>query len=509
VSAGPAPPRAQLAGWRSALALTLLLTLLRLLALRASPLELYPDEAQYWVWSRTLAWGYFSKPPMIAWLIAASTAAFGDAEPFVRLSSPLLHAAAGLWIYAAGRRLYGAGVGLAALLIYALMPAVQLGAFVVSTDTPLCAFLAAALWLYAMLQPPAARAKVLIAAGLGAGLGLAFLSKYAALYALIGIGLHLALAKEARRAWSFAPAAAAIGAFLVVAGPNLAWNAAHGFATVAHTADNADLGSRRVFDLRPLLEFLGAQFGVFGPVPFAVLAGGAVGLAVRRRLQASDLLLLCWAAPPLVIIIAEAVIARAHANWAVAAYVPGSILVAAWLLRWRRRRLLAATAIGQALVAVAILAGLTHPKLADSVGLANALKRLRGWREMAEQFVQQGQIEALAGPLTAAAVDDRFLFNEMAYYGRNYFGGTGPPLRAWTGGAPAEDEAERAFPLTVAEGGRVLVGSLEGFRTKTIMAAFARTGDLAISEVRLDPRHGRRLDIFVGEGLRPGTAPLR
>ena len=31
--------------------------------------ELYPDEAQYWLWSRTLDFGYFSKPPMVAWTI--------------------------------------------------------------------------------------------------------------------------------------------------------------------------------------------------------------------------------------------------------------------------------------------------------------------------------------------------------------------------------------------------------------------------------------------------------
>ena len=51
--------------------ITVALTALRLAALFATPLELYPDEAQYWLWSRTLDWGYYSKPPMIAWLIWA------------------------------------------------------------------------------------------------------------------------------------------------------------------------------------------------------------------------------------------------------------------------------------------------------------------------------------------------------------------------------------------------------------------------------------------------------
>ena len=36
------------------------------------------DEAQYWTWAQHLDWGYFSKPPGIAALIAASTSMFGD-----------------------------------------------------------------------------------------------------------------------------------------------------------------------------------------------------------------------------------------------------------------------------------------------------------------------------------------------------------------------------------------------------------------------------------------------
>ena len=45
--------------WRWALILVGALTLARLFAVFASPLELYPDEAQYWLWSRRLDLGYF------------------------------------------------------------------------------------------------------------------------------------------------------------------------------------------------------------------------------------------------------------------------------------------------------------------------------------------------------------------------------------------------------------------------------------------------------------------
>ena len=99
------PPGEPDADGRAAVLLTLALTLARLVALFRTPLELYPDEAQYWLWSRTLAFGYYSKPPMIAWAIRAATAVGGDAEAWVRLPAVLFQAGATLCVYAVGRRL--------------------------------------------------------------------------------------------------------------------------------------------------------------------------------------------------------------------------------------------------------------------------------------------------------------------------------------------------------------------------------------------------------------------
>ena len=67
------------------------ITVLRLLYLLVYPFDLHPDEAQYWSWSLSPDWGYFSKPPMVAWLIAASTAACGSGEACIKASVPILH----------------------------------------------------------------------------------------------------------------------------------------------------------------------------------------------------------------------------------------------------------------------------------------------------------------------------------------------------------------------------------------------------------------------------------
>lgn len=492
------------------------LTLLRVVVLFASPLEIYPDEAQYWLWSRHLDLGYFSKPPMIAWLIALTTTA-GNSEAFVRLSAPLLHFVAALALFGAGRRLYGPWTGVAAAALYSLMPGVQQSSFIISTDAPLLCFLSLALLAYAHLQDTEHRVRD--ATLLGAALGLAMLSKYAALYAVVGIVLHLTLSSQARKAWSPPAAGAAIGAFLVVLSPNLIWNAAHHFATVGHTAANANWGAGKLFNPAELGEFIVSQFGVFGPIPFAVLAAGlGLGLA-KRRLSGPDLLLACLTAPPLVVVLVQAFISRANANWAASAYVAGSLLVAAWLTQPKGRPWLWAALGLQGAAAIAILIGLAQPRLADAAGLSNSLKRARGWESLTQALVRRADTEMVNGGVTAVAVDDRFLFNVAAYYGRDFFGQPGaPPLTIWFKGAQAGNQAEAQSPLTPQLGRRVVIASLGGQHVDEIKPDFATAQTTEIASLILSPgckmgskekqahfdhRCRRTMTLMVGEGFAP------
>src|ERR1700741_3441861 len=87
------------------------ITALRLLWLALQPADLFPDEAQYWVWSQNLALGYYSKPPLVAWLIALTTGLLGNSEFAVRLSAPFLHAGAAVLVYGIGSQLYDRRVG--------------------------------------------------------------------------------------------------------------------------------------------------------------------------------------------------------------------------------------------------------------------------------------------------------------------------------------------------------------------------------------------------------------
>lgn len=494
--------------WRAAILLVAALTAVRLVALFTSPLELYPDEAQYWLWSRTLDFGYYSKPPMIAWAIWATTALGGDAEPWVRISAVLFQAGATLVVFALGRRLYGAATGLSGATLYALMPGVQLSSLVAATDAPLLFFLGLTILAYVALLEAAraknARRALGLSVAVGAGLGLAFLSKYAAVYFVIGLAVHLAASREARAAWTPVRAGAAILALAAILAPNVVWNATHGFATLHHTAANAAWGGRQLFNLPELGEFLLSQFGVFGPIPLGVLITGCVLAAVRRRLSREDLLLACFTLPPLLIVTGQAFISRANANWSGAGYLTGAVLVGAWLIRWRARRWLVAALAIQAVVAGLFLAVAISPRLSEKTGLGNSFKRAKGWAETTDMVLRRAALEP---DLSAIAVNNRFLYYAMSYYGRDVLGpdaiGAAPPLRSWLLTGEPENQAEASAALTPAEGRRVLAVSMEGAYRAEMEGDFRAHSGLEIASVWLDARRKRRIEMFVGEGFAP------
>src|SRR5438132_7149116 len=378
----PAPPAAYIRAPRvrtpAALMLTgvLAITGLRLLWLVFQPADLYPDEAQYWFWAQHPALGYYSKPPLVAWLIALTTNLFGDSEFAIRLSAPLLHAGTAVFVYAIGTRLYDSRVGLWSALAYASLPGASLSAFIISTDAPLLLFWAAALYAFIRAREEAGWGWWL-AVGLAAGLGL--LAKYAMAYWLMSaLGFVLVFPAERRH---LRPLLAAIGIALVVYSPNFWWNWSNGFVSYLHTRDNAAL-SGPLFHPDAFIEFFGAQFGVFGPLLFAglilLIATGRVLAETRARLLAA------FALPTLAMMLAVSLLSRSHANWAAPTYVAATILVVAWALQrgWRR---LVAVSIALHLAAVGLLftgrdalaaCGLDLPAQYDP------LRRVRGWRDL-------------------------------------------------------------------------------------------------------------------------------
>ena len=171
------------------LAILLITTIIRLIGLRYSVVDLFIDESQYWVWSRELALGYFSKPPLLAWAIAGADATCGSGESCVRALSPIFYFGTALLGYAIARELYDERTAFWSALAIALAPAVAFSSRIVSTDVPLLFFWTLALFAYVKLLRGGGTGWAI---ALGVAFGLGLLAKYAMIYFLLGVTIIVA-----------------------------------------------------------------------------------------------------------------------------------------------------------------------------------------------------------------------------------------------------------------------------------------------------------------------------
>ena len=479
--------------WLLAGALALLLAV-RLTALLVNRTDLFFDEAQYWSWSEAPAFGYYSKPPLIAWVIRMATGVCGASEACVRLPSALLHTATAVVIYVVGRRLYDGRVGVWAALGYATLPGVSLSAGIISTDVPLLLFWALALLAWtALLQERSWWPALLLGLALGLGLN----AKYAMAYFVLSAAIHVAITPAARpilrdpRLW----VALAIGVAGIL--PNVAWNMQNQFATVAHTADNANLGGRLINPLK-MLEFLGAQFGVFGPVLFGAL-GVIVWRAARRGLPEPDRMLLAFALPVLAIVTVIAFISRAHANWAAVSYVAASVLVTATLVREASWRLLRGSLALHAVLVLAIAVATAQAGRFRLPSGVDPFARTLGWKALADETRSALEAARRAGqPFKAVLTDDRSVTAELLYYMR----AEPTPVVAWRGRGRPRDHYELSRPFTPAIGEPVLLVSLRSADVHEIPKAFAHVERVEEREVPAGAGAPRRIVLWRLSGYR-------
>ena len=198
------------------------------------PIDLAGDEAQYWTWSRHLAAAYYSKGPLVAFLIRATCAVLGDTMPAVRLPALLLAAGTSCCTYWLTRKLFGSDrLALAAFLLGAIVPMFAAGGTLMTIDPPLFFCWAAATCLVAKAVFDGSR-WAWVAAGVAAGFGV--LAKYGMLLwpplALLWLAIDPAARRWLRSPWPWVMVAIAV-LFLT---PPLVWNAQHGWVTFHHVA---------------------------------------------------------------------------------------------------------------------------------------------------------------------------------------------------------------------------------------------------------------------------------
>ncbi|HZF78076.1 MAG TPA: glycosyltransferase family 39 protein [Acetobacteraceae bacterium] len=364
--------------WAIALAAV---TALRLVL--ASIVPLAPDEAYYWVWSRSLQAGYLDHPPMVALFIRAGTLLAGDGALGIRLLGPLSIALASVLIARAADSLYPERQpgGWAAALFNATM-FVGVGGIVMTPDLPLILFWSASLWALARLHATG-DGRWWLAFGALAGLALA--SKYTAVFLGLGVVLWLLMSRPAWRWWRDGRLWAGGVLALVVFSPVIAWNAANGWASFVKQAGRTGADAPG-FTLRYLGELVAGQVGSATPIVFLlfVLGVAAAARAWWSRGDAAAGLLGCMVLPAACLFIWQATGSRVQGNWPGILFPAASIAAAALLPprmdRLRRPALGLAALIAAAVYIQAALAPLPLARRHDPT-----LARLGGWDDLAAE----------------------------------------------------------------------------------------------------------------------------
>lgn len=362
-----------------------LFTALQLAVITFGPLGLAPDEAHYWEWSRHLDLGYYSKGPLIALIIAGSTALFGNSVFAVRFPSVVLSFLLSVAILIFFNRRFGAQLALLGLIVFrSSLFFFSLG-LLTTTDPPALLFAFLALWAGA--EALWGREYCWLLFGLAVGIGA--LAKFTILI-LIPSAVIFLLFTPALRHTLWRPAflsGCALTAFCLL--PLLIWNSMHGWVTFQHNAAHLLKGSSSLLHLKHLAELVLGQFGLIGLLLFP----GVIYLFQRgyRCWRAGDEVagfFFCSGAPLAFLCLLISLNKNVYANWPMPLYLSALLL---WAQLSSKKALPLPTPIflKRALLINAFLIFLSLPLFFGfTYGLPGRMlptKKLIGWDALAQR----------------------------------------------------------------------------------------------------------------------------
>lgn len=385
--------------------LVLALPVLRFYLAEAGGFDLHFDEAQYWEWSRQLDWSYYSKGPLVAWLIALSAALFGHGEWQVRLFAWLAYDLFLILLFCFSAQFWqsrragwwAVALGLTTPLYFPLGQVMTTDVFLFVCWT----WGLWAAWRALHRQQPSAWYE------LGAATGIGGLAKFSVGLLPFFLGLGLLLTAQGRRELRRGPVWGGVSLALLLVAPVLLWNAFHGWPMFhheqGHVLNPGETGGWRE-NASHLLEFLGGQWLALSPL----VAVGLFRVLGSPPRPAEQRLLWGLSFAVLGFFLAKATVSKVQLNWPAPAYIGLLVLFAGRIdtltAGWRR---LAVAGMASSILLLAIAF------FPASIGLSPAkapFADLKGWRQSVAAVARQ------AGAVQFLMVPSYHLAGGVAFY---------------------------------------------------------------------------------------------
>lgn len=294
--------------------ITLLLSKLLIVAvILFAGIGLSGDEAQYWTWSTKLDYGYYSKPPGIAWQIHLGTLFFGNSELGVRFLSLIVSAATAFAIaFVAFEVTENRRGALLAAIAFLLSPIGCIGSLFATTDGVmlLCWILCLGIFIRSRKREDKKCGQTPYAV-LGLIIGIGALWKWVAFLFWIFVLCFDVLHKR----FKVFPFISGLVISLLGLLPSLYWNIFHDFATFKHVAATLDDQRFSLTHGGNFFDFLGAQFILLSPL-FAFMI---IWEAVQNRKNKNVQVLLWVSCLYLGLLCIVSFFKKVQGNWAVVA----------------------------------------------------------------------------------------------------------------------------------------------------------------------------------------------
>ncbi len=390
------------------------LLLIRIVYVLFRDIDLSPEEAQYWLWSKFLDWSYYSKPPLIAYMNFLSTSILGDTELGVRINAIVVGFLIGILSYLFMKHLFKSPklAFVSSVFISIFLP-YDLASILFLTDTPLALFWVLTLYLFYKAINGTDK-KYWILTGISAGLG--FLSKYIMVIFLPIAVIYLWFFKKdvLFNRWFYI----SLGIAALFTLPVIIWNINHQFVSFKHVGTLAGVNQTSLEEsisraLKHVGDYILSQLG-FG---FGFLFPIAIWTAYKS-LFSKDRKLFYLAFPAAFVFFFFLFIAlkrQVYANWPAFGYFSLYLLMAYFIWKKNLWRFITPLVLFNVLAVVVVF----YTPILDMVGLGNLLppkkdptKRLVGWSQLANE-VQKVRNRY---PNHFLFSDDYFVSSELTFY---------------------------------------------------------------------------------------------